>query len=60
MGNISQRLERLENRQKEKNLSVEIILYKENEEMKEVLKQREAELIKKIDNPIFIKIISNN
>ena len=60
MANINQRLERLENRQKEKNLSVEIIFYKENEEMQEVLKQREAELIKKIDNPIFIKIISNN
>ena len=60
MGNINQRLEKLENTQMEENLSVEIIFYNENEDMQEALKQRQAKLNKKIDDPIFIKIISNN
>ncbi len=37
MGNLSQRLERLENRQKEENLSIEIILYDENEDIQDKL-----------------------
>lgn len=57
MANINQRLEQLENKQKEENLLAEVITYEENEEIQEILKQREAELNKKIDCPIFIKII---
>ena len=58
--NLKERLKRVASRLKEKGFSVEIIFYKENENIQEVLKQREAELNKKIDIPIYIKIIPNN
>ncbi len=55
--NLTGRLEKIENIKKEKDLSIEIITFNENENSQDKLREREKKLYKKIDIPIFIKII---
>jgi hypothetical protein len=57
--NLIERLKKIESKFKNENISVEIIFYNEGEDLQDILKQKEKELNKEIDNPIFIKIIPN-
>lgn len=57
--NLIERLKKIESKFKNENISVEIIFYNEGEDFQDILKQKEKELNKEIDNPIFIKIIPN-
>ena len=56
--NLQSRIIKLEKRQKGEILSIEIISYEESEDPQQKLREREKELNRKIDVPIFIKVIS--
>lgn len=58
--NLNRRLDKIENIHKAEELSIDIVTIEESEDPQEKLREKEKELNRKIDIPIYIKIISNN
>jgi hypothetical protein len=56
--NFRERLSRIETKLFAKEKNVEVIFYEAGEDVVEKIKEKEAELKKKIDIPICIKIIN--